>query len=69
MDFSAYGFVNKNMIDLADLHEEFEAKVNKSVDIIRVEDLREKLQWKNNTPIKRFIKNIKEDWAVIYEKP
>ena len=66
MDFIIYGFVNKGMFDMINLCDDFEAKTNKSVDIIRAEHLRDELK-RNNFITKRFVRKIKKDLVIVYK--
>jgi hypothetical protein len=68
MDFLIYGFTDKGYFDLMELHEEIGKLVNRSVDVIRVEHLREKLKSKDNELTKDFIKKIKRDLVTVYER-
>jgi predicted nucleotidyltransferase len=68
MDFLIYGFVGKGMFDLIGLHEKIEKETNKPVDIVCVEDLRLKLKMEDNSLAKDFVRKIKKDMVVVYDR-
>jgi predicted nucleotidyltransferase len=68
MDFLVYGFIGKGMFDMIGLREEIEEQANSHVDIVRAEDLRLKLKMADNALAKDFVRRIKRDMVVIYDR-
>lgn len=68
MDFLVYGFNNKGYIEFCDMKDEFKSLINIPVDVIRAENLRLKLNVENDKLTKRFVRNLKRDMVVVYEK-
>jgi hypothetical protein len=68
MDFLIHGFIGKGMFDMIDLHEEIEKKANRPVDIVRAEDLRLKLKQDDNALAKSFVRQVKRDMVVVYDR-
>lgn len=68
IDFLIHGFIGKGMFDLIDLHYEIEEKTNKAIEIVCVEDLRLKLKMKDNSLVKDFVRKIKKDMVVVYDR-